>query len=295
MIPVEIDPEHRRSAMLARLLRALCVLVGISAVALMVNPPSFQPRWAYAAMTTSMFGVLALAYGLNRAGRYRPAAWLTILVACAGPWGSVLIDPSILAGDVVPLSFAVVPILLSALLLSPLGTVLVGALQLALLTVVLTLSPELDSVNWPSLLSLVVFVSILSVVVNQTTLADWAQIDRQTQQLSGYAATLREQTVRDPLTGLFNRRYLEETLERELARARRAGTTIGVIMVDVDRFKPFNDTHGHLAGDALLRSIGALLQGQVPADIALHAGVLLAYAVIAFYAAIVLYRRRLLQ
>ena len=68
--------------------------------------------------------------------------------------------------------------------------------------------------------------------------------------------TLRLQSVRDPLTGLFNRRYLEETLDLELARAVRSSGTVAVIMIDVDRFKQFNDTFGHDAGDFVLRSIG---------------------------------------
>jgi diguanylate cyclase (GGDEF)-like protein/PAS domain S-box-containing protein len=70
---------------------------------------------------------------------------------------------------------------------------------------------------------------------------------------------LREQTIRDSLTGLFNRRYLEETLQRELARAARAHRPLGIVMIDVDHFKEINDAHGHSAGDAALQSLGALL------------------------------------
>ena len=66
---------------------------------------------------------------------------------------------------------------------------------------------------------------------------------------------LREQAVRDPLTGLFNRRYLEETLEREIARAARDGSSLSICMADVDDFKSLNDAHGHKAGDLVLRSL----------------------------------------
>ncbi len=72
--------------------------------------------------------------------------------------------------------------------------------------------------------------------------------------------TLRIQSIRDPLTGLYNRRYLEETLERELHRADRHDTSLGLILLDIDHFKTFNDTFGHAAGDSLLRNVGALLQ-----------------------------------
>jgi diguanylate cyclase (GGDEF)-like protein/PAS domain S-box-containing protein len=76
-------------------------------------------------------------------------------------------------------------------------------------------------------------------------------------------ALLREQSVRDHLTALFNRRYMEETLERELLRASRKHVSLGIIMLDVDEFKHFNDTYGHAAGDEILRELGKLLLRQV--------------------------------
>jgi diguanylate cyclase (GGDEF)-like protein/PAS domain S-box-containing protein len=74
---------------------------------------------------------------------------------------------------------------------------------------------------------------------------------------------LREQSVRDHLTGLFNRRYMEETLDRELLRAARKQFSLGIIMLDVDDLKRFNDTYGHAAGDAILRELGDLLLKHV--------------------------------
>ena len=71
---------------------------------------------------------------------------------------------------------------------------------------------------------------------------------------------LRNQSIRDPLTGLFNRRYMEETLEREVRRARRGGRPMAVLMMDLDRFKQLNDTSGHEAGDMFLRELGDLLR-----------------------------------
>jgi diguanylate cyclase (GGDEF)-like protein len=67
---------------------------------------------------------------------------------------------------------------------------------------------------------------------------------------------LRYQSIRDPLTGLFNRRYLDESLERELSNAIRKKRSLGVVMLDVDRFKRFNDTFGHDAGDTVLKELG---------------------------------------
>lgn len=79
-------------------------------------------------------------------------------------------------------------------------------------------------------------------------------------------ALSRERSVRDHLTGLFNRRYMEETLEREIVRASRKQIPLGVIMLDVDNFKRFNDTYGHAAGDAILRELGSLLLGHIRED-----------------------------
>jgi diguanylate cyclase (GGDEF)-like protein len=72
--------------------------------------------------------------------------------------------------------------------------------------------------------------------------------------------TLRHQALRDPLTGLFNRRYLTDSLERELERAESLDRPLSVVMFDIDFFKRFNDEFGHDSGDAMLSSLGALLK-----------------------------------
>lgn len=85
--------------------------------------------------------------------------------------------------------------------------------------------------------------------------------------------TLRDLSVRDPLTGLFNRRYMEESLQREIATAKRKERQLGLAMLDVDHFKKFNDTFGHDAGDLLLREMGQLLvQRSRAGDIACRFG-----------------------
>lgn len=85
--------------------------------------------------------------------------------------------------------------------------------------------------------------------------------------------SLHQMSFRDGLTGLFNRRYMEETLERELRRATRAQKPLGVIMLDLDYFKKFNDEYGHEAGDKLLRELGSLLNKNIRAgDVACRYG-----------------------
>ncbi len=74
---------------------------------------------------------------------------------------------------------------------------------------------------------------------------------------------LRMQSIRDPLTGWFNRRFLEETLEREISRSARNRRPLAILMMDVDRFKEFNDSYGHVAGDVALQSVCQLIKNQI--------------------------------
>jgi len=84
---------------------------------------------------------------------------------------------------------------------------------------------------------------------------------------------LQEQAISDPLTGLYNRRYLNEFLERELVRSDRNAATVAVILLDLDHFKRVNDSFGHEAGDLVLGAVGALLRSKVRgSDIACRYG-----------------------
>lgn len=79
---------------------------------------------------------------------------------------------------------------------------------------------------------------------------------------------LRTQSLRDPLTGLYNRRYMEDALERYLSMAERTKDSTSVIMIDLDHFKRLNDEHGHAKGDAVLRDVAGQLVGALrPADV----------------------------
>jgi diguanylate cyclase (GGDEF)-like protein/PAS domain S-box-containing protein len=84
---------------------------------------------------------------------------------------------------------------------------------------------------------------------------------------------LRNQSIRDPLTGLYNRRYFEESLSRELHRANRTGRNVSLVMLDLDHFKHFNDTFGHQVGDILLKEVAGVLKSRVRAgDLACRYG-----------------------
>jgi diguanylate cyclase (GGDEF)-like protein len=90
-----------------------------------------------------------------------------------------------------------------------------------------------------------------------------AALREQLETIEALRAELQEQAIRDALTGLFNRRYLDEMLGRELSRAAREGYPVSIALFDVDHFKTLNDTHGHAAGDGMLAAIGGLLTRSV--------------------------------
>jgi diguanylate cyclase (GGDEF)-like protein/PAS domain S-box-containing protein len=86
------------------------------------------------------------------------------------------------------------------------------------------------------------------------------RLQNQIAEIQRLQEALQEQAVRDSLTGLYNRRYLDETLEREISRAKREGHPLSLVMIDVDHFKRLNDTYGHQAGDQVLMALGDLLR-----------------------------------
>ena len=82
-------------------------------------------------------------------------------------------------------------------------------------------------------------------------------------EIQGLHLLLQEQAIQDTLTGLYNRRYLDETLERELSRAKRENYPVSLAIIDLDHFKQVNDTYGHKAGDEVLKALGVLLRKNI--------------------------------
>ncbi|MEI6181001.1 MAG: GGDEF domain-containing protein [Chloroflexales bacterium] len=256
--------EHRQARLLTWMLLFIILFSTTALFVLLIFNPHHEPQIRqYAMLISGLMAFFTVAYLLNRAGYYTIAAMLLVFSAIVAPWASVVLDPSVLEGDFVPLTYELLSVLLSSILLPTYITIALAVLQFAGLTSVLLLSSATPSFNWFSFLAFIFLTSVLSILANNIIQRNMRQIDAQAHQLALNEVRLQELSVRDHLTSLFNPRHLEATLEREIQRAARTQQPLGVIMMDVDHFKRVNDTLGHAAGDVVLRELGQFLARQV--------------------------------
>jgi diguanylate cyclase (GGDEF)-like protein len=213
----------------------------------------------YLLLTAGLALPIIAALVVNLKGHYKPAATLTVLAAMAGPWLCLLADNTIVHGDVMPLVYLALSIELSAILLTERVTLAVSLLQFGGLIAFIAVNPGMPHVNWPSLVAFIVFVATLGIVSSVLSRRQMEQIERDRSLLQQSEERLQALAVRDSLSGLFNRRYMEETLEREISRALREKRCLGVIMADMDGFKLINDSFGHALGDAVLCRVANIL------------------------------------
>lgn len=227
----------------------------------------------YLLLLGGLSAVVAIALALNLRGRYLLSTWFTSVCMVLGPWGSILLDPAVFAGDFVPLIYVGMSIQLCSILLSERITLVISALQICGVIAVVLFCPAIRAINWPSLISFIVFTSVIGILYGFSNKRQLAQIEKQRNQLLADEAQLRELSLRDPLTGLFNRRYMEETFDREIRRATRKQLPLVVVMADIDGFKAINDSIGHVLGDRTLVEISAFLSRSIRAsDVACRYG-----------------------
>ena len=190
---------------------------------------------------------------------------------CFGIWGAALGFPLwiffslVVAGAINMSAFAGGRGALQAL-----GAVLAGTLLVHALGAARAFSPDTSlAVSLMSIGTLGFYLILVARGAYQRTLVlhetrvklrqSEAALQGQLQEIRSLQARLTEQATRDPLTGLYNRRYLNDSLQRELDRCARDGQPLSLLLVDLDHFKQINDRHGHGAGDEVLRQISALL------------------------------------
>ncbi|MBA4383383.1 MAG: hypothetical protein C0410_01470 [Anaerolinea sp.] len=259
-----LEPERRRSKLLALILIAIILLtILILVVVFVTNAPGSSRRSQYTFLILGMIVIISFAYRINHIGHYSIAVSMLLFCALLGPWGSIVLDPKILQGDFVPLTYVLIPILLSSILVHPVITIAIALVQICGLLLIPTFMQATSSINWASFLIFVFLTSILSIMANIISRQDLDEIDHQTQLLIQSESKMRELSIRDHLTNLFNRRYMDETLEREILRAKRQKIPVGIMMMDIDNFKQYNDTMGHGIGDVLLKEFAKLLNSYI--------------------------------
>jgi diguanylate cyclase (GGDEF)-like protein len=253
-------PSHHQAILMAWILRFIILFCAVTLLIILIFDPHHDlSSHKYEMLISGLIIFFVIAYTLNYAGHYNGSA--IVLVACATvtPWISLLFDPSILHGDFVPLTYLTFSILLSSIFLPTHITIALAVLQTTGVVIVFILSPATPAFNWFSFLAFIILTSVFSILSNSIIQSNMKQIESQTRR----EAHLQDLSIRDHLTNLFNRRHLEETLEREIQRAVHTQNPLGVIMLDVDHFKHINDSLGHDAGDIVLQELGKFLTGQV--------------------------------
>ena len=182
--------------------------------------------------------------------------------------GLLLIVTLLVFGDAMeflspfPLTFAILPFMIWAALRFSQRVVTTAAAAVSGFAVDYTVKGIGPFALWSLNESLLILQAFVSTVVITSLMLSALRIERSRalERLERVLIDLREQALTDPLTGLYNRRYLWEFLRREWIRAKRKDDTLAVIMIDIDHFKRINDIHGHESGDFVLTAVAGLLR-----------------------------------
>ena len=242
--------EAVQAYMLKRVLYCILALLILSfMILLLANPPESTRRTAYTHLILTLLLMTGAGIVLEHRGFYNLSAAITVAMTVFGPWGSLLIDPLVFGGDFFPLVYVVIPVMVSSLFLPLPATIVLAIAQFVTLVLVVAGSPVFGEVNCPSLLAFVIISCTLSMFANYL--------------LRHQLFALRESAIRDHLTGLFNRRYLDATLDLEIERAKVKEVPLGVVVLDIDNFKACNDRFGHSVGDEVLRTLGRHFLSQL--------------------------------
>jgi len=259
--PSVVEPERRLQARMLMAMLLVLLILGLLSVILTLfdvyTSPGESKAIASIFIWTTVASVLLLTieYGLSRTRHYPLAAVLTVATVLSATFMAVIVNPH----DLRSLSFLILGGLIGSLFLSARITVVVFFVTFIGLLILPVFARGFSILNIIDALFFILTVGALVVMAASLRQRYLEQIDRQTHQLIESEARLRELSIRDPLTGLFNRRYLEDSLALEMIRTARKGYPIGIIMADIDHFKRFNDIHGHGAGDAVLVQVGKIL------------------------------------
>jgi len=241
-----IENQDRRSQLLQWLQPFIFVLLVIAFIlSQRISPLGSYERKAYSLLIGFLVAIDGIAYFATFKHDYRLSSLLTVAVALIGSWGSIIIDSQGGLTEFFPLIYVTITVLLSGVLLPLLVTVIIASVQLATLIVLLCITPALNAYNWASFITYVLITSVLSIVANYISSYQLKQF--------------KESSIRDHLTGLLNRRYFDVTLEDYVQRGSSKGFSYGIMLIDIDNFKTYNDQYSHATGDIVLQRVATFL------------------------------------
>ena len=164
-----------------------------------------------------------------------------------------------------PLTFAILPLMIWAALRFSQQVVTTATAVVSAFAIHYTVNGVGPFTLWSLNESLLILLAFISTLVFTGLVLSALRIERgqAMDELKRAMIDLREQAITDPLTGVYNRRYLWEFLRREWVRAKRKDSSLAVIMIDLDHFKRINDTYGHQAGDFVLTAVAGLLRKHI--------------------------------
>lgn len=226
----------------------LGLLLFVFVFSLVMNPKGSYERSAYSILIGLLALIDAKAFHALVKRNYQLSSLLTVILSIIGSWGAIYIDSTNGITEFFPLIYVTITLLLSGVLLSLGFTLVLAVLQLGLLIFIIFQYPSLLAHNWPSFISYVIITSVISIAVSYI--------------ISLQLKQFKENSIRDHLTGLLNRRYFDVTLEEKIHRGLSKEYTYGVMLMDIDNFKRYNDQYSHATGDEILQRIGVFLQDR---------------------------------
>ena len=230
----------------------LSICVGVLIYLIFFDNHKSQIINKYIALVVIEICLLSVAQIFFRRKHFRISSRLLVLAGAVGPWGSAMIDPSVVQGNLFPLVYLTIPILFSSFFTAPVITIVVGTIQLTGLTLFFLLNNIELSGGTSSLFFFIIFIFASSLIYNFQNRGHRRLISKQVQELN-------ELAIHDPLTGLYNRHFLNEFMKKEFVRLERYEGKLSIIIFDIDDFKKYNDMFGHECGDSILGELSKVL------------------------------------
>ena len=239
---------NQRNAMTLLAIQGALLIVLLVFMLILVFTTENSRHRLYIPIICSLLGILFFAVFLNSKGKYKLSTLITVFSVIVTPWISIVFDPLVQQGDLVPILYVGLSVQGCAILLKEKWAIWISIAEMIGVLTILQSMSKTTEFNWLSLFAFIVATSAIAVSYGHTNRKQLEQI--------------LDLSIRDSLTGLYNRRYMVETFDREIERIIRKERKISVIMADVDCFKSINDSYGHVVGDLVLAHIAQILKNN---------------------------------